>query len=101
MQLKGMLQDSHSLLKEYKKQIETYRSEIEDMRHKLETVNTDNMNHVLPKLQYVSDQYNHSIALQRKENQALQQRLTDLKKDKAQMHQQVDLFEKLIQQMQI
>ena len=57
------------------------------MRHNLETVNSDNMAHVLPKLQLISEQYNVAIAAQRKDNTALQARLTDLKKDKSMMQQ--------------
>ena len=57
------------------------------MRHELEKVNSDNMSHILPKLQLISETYNSAIISQRKENVALQGRLTDLKKDKAQMQQ--------------
>merc|ERR1711957_809722 len=60
-------------------QIETYRDEIETMRHELEKVNSDNMSHILPKLQLISETYNSAIISQRKENVALQGRLTDLK----------------------
>ena len=77
-------------LKEYKKQIEMYRGEIEQMRHELETTNSDNMAHLVPRLQHISDQYNTAIANQRKENALLQQRLTDLKKDKSLMQRQID-----------
>ena len=64
---------------------ESYRGEIEQMRHVLEAVNQDNMSHIVPKLQLTSDTYNNAIASQKQENQLLQQRLTDLKKDKSQM----------------
>ena len=70
------------------------------MRHELEKVNSDNMSHILPKLQLISETYNSAIISQRKENVALQGRLTDLKKDKAQMQQQVDSYEKRIEQME-
>jgi len=53
------------------------------MRHKLETLNQDNMAHLMPRLQLLSDTYNNAITAQRKENLLLQQRLTDLKKDKS------------------
>ena len=67
-----MLVDSHSELKNYKREIETYRSEIESMRHQLETLNEDNMAHIVPRLQLISDAYNQSIQAQRKENDNLQ-----------------------------
>ena len=60
-----------------------YRADIELMRHELETMNSDNMSHIVPKLQLTSDTYNAAIAAQKKENTLLQQKLTDLKKDKA------------------
>jgi chaperonin cofactor prefoldin len=56
-----MLQTAASELKEYKKQIETYRAEIESMRHELEKVNSDNMSHILPRLQLTSETYNSAI----------------------------------------
>ena len=55
-------------LKDYKKQIELYRGEIETMRHALETLNSDNMSHIVPRLQLTSDSYNAAIAAQKKEN---------------------------------
>ena len=79
------LTKAHEQLKDYKKQIENYRADIEKMRHELEKVNSENMSHVLPMLQLTSETYNQAIINQRKENVALQNRLTDLKKDKAQM----------------
>ena len=57
------------------------------MRHVLEAVNQDNMSHIVPKLQLTSDTYNAALAAQKQENLLLQQRLTDLKKDKSQMQQ--------------
>ena len=74
-----------------------YRAEIENMRHELEKVNSDNMSHILPKLQLTSETYNAAIIAQRKENVALQGRLTDLKKDKAQMQQQIDSYESRVE----
>ena len=32
------------------------------MRHELETTNSDNMAHLVPRLQHISDQYNTAIA---------------------------------------
>ena len=83
--MQQQLNNAYTQLKEYKKQIELYRGEIEQMRHELETVNSDNMSHLVPRLQLISDSYNEAIAKQRKENAHLQQRLTDLKKDKSLM----------------
>ena len=57
------------------------------MRHVLEAVNQDNMSHIVPKLQLTSDTYNVALASQKQENTLLQQKLTDLKKDKSQMQQ--------------
>jgi hypothetical protein len=62
-----------------------YRAEIETMRHQLDTLNSDNMAHLVPRLQHVSEIYNQAISNQRQENLHLQQRLTDLKKDKSLM----------------
>ena len=42
--------DAYEQLKEYKKQSEQYRGEIEQMRHVLESVNQDNMSHIVPRL---------------------------------------------------
>ena len=70
------------------------------MRHELETVNSDNMAHLVPRLQHISDTYNTSIANQRKENAQLQQRLTDLKKDKSLMQRQIDEYTKQIEHME-
>ena len=66
------LSNAQADLKEYKRQQEQYRTEIEQMRHKLETLNQDNMSHLMPKLQLLSDTYNSAIAAQRKENLLLQ-----------------------------
>ena len=52
---------AHESLKDYKRQIETYRTEIEQMRHQLETVNSDNMAHIIPRLQHTSESYNSAI----------------------------------------
>ena len=68
----GQLTDAYSELKEYKKLSELYRGEIEQMRHVLEAVNQDNMSHLVPKLQLISDTYNHAIASQKKENELMQ-----------------------------
>ena len=70
------------------------------MRHELETTNSDNMAHLVPKLQLISDTYNQSIANQRKENALLQQRLTELKKDKSLMQRQIDEYTKQIEHME-
>ena len=72
-------------LKEYKKIIETYRSEIGSMQRHLETLNNDNLKHIVPVIQHDTEFFNQAMAAQRQENIQLQQRLTDLKKDKAQM----------------
>ena len=77
-----------------------YRAEIEQMRHRLETVNSDNMAHLMPRLQLMSESYNSAIAAQRKENILLQQRLTDLKKDKSQMQQQIDNYARHLTHME-
>lgn len=98
--LRGLLVQSHESLKDYKRQIEQYRGEIEGMRHQLETLNSDNMAHLVPRLQLVSETYNNGITQQRKENVHLQQRLTDLKKDKSQMQQQIARYSTQIQQME-
>ena len=68
----GQLTDAYSELKEYKKLSELYRGEIEQMRHVLEAVNQDNMSHLVPKLQLISDTYNHAISSQKKENELMQ-----------------------------
>ena len=83
--LQQQLADAYDNLKEYRKQSEQYRGEIEQMRHVLESVNQDNMSHIVPRLQLISDTYNTAITNQKQENTLLQQRLTDLKKDKSQM----------------
>ena len=70
------------------------------MRHELETTNSDNMAHLVPRLQHISDTYNTAIANQRKENAQLQQRLTDLKKDKSMMQRQIDSYTKQIEHME-
>ena len=98
--LRGLLLDAHESLKDYKRQIETYRAEIEQMRHALETLNSNNMSHLVPRLQLVSETYNSGITQQRKENLHLQQRLTDLKKDKSLMQQQIARYSTQIQQME-
>ena len=97
--LKQQLADAYEQLKEYKKQSELYRGEIEQMRHVLEAVNQDNMSHIVPRLQLISDTYNQAIANQKQENTHLQQRLTDLKKDKSQMQQQIDDYERRLEHM--
>ena len=94
------LSGAYDNLKDYKKLSEQYRGEIEQMRHVLEAVNQDNMSHIVPKLQLTSDTYNHAIAAQKQENALLQQRLTDLKKDKSQMQQQIDDYARRIEHME-
>ena len=42
------------------------------MRHVLESVNQDNMSHIVPKLQLISDTYNKAMADQKQENLLLQ-----------------------------
>ena len=58
------------------------------------------MSHLMPKLQLMSETYNNAISAQRKDNLLLQQRLTDLKKDKSQMQQQIDKYSKHIAHME-
>ena len=70
------------------------------MRHVLEAVNQDNMSHIVPKLQLISDTYNTALASQKKENLLLQSRLTELKKDKSQMQQQIDNYARRIEHME-
>ena len=48
--LRNLLAQAHENLKDYKRQIETYRAEIESMRHQLDTLNSDNMAHLVPRL---------------------------------------------------
>ena len=57
-----MLVQAHDSLKEYKRHIELYRAEIETMRHQLEVQNSDNMAHVVPRLQVISETYNQAIS---------------------------------------
>ena len=70
------------------------------MRHVLEAVNQDNMSHIVPKLQLTSDSYNMALAAQKKENEHMQQRLTDLKKDKSQIQQQIDHYMRRVEHME-
>ena len=98
--LKNLLAQSREQLQDYKKQIEIYRAEIESMRHQLDTLNSDNVAHLVPRLQHTSEVYNQAIAAQRQENLALQQRLTDLKKDKSLMQQQIARYHTAITQME-
>ena len=83
--LQDALRNAKFELKEYKKLIETYRSEIAAMQRNLETLNNDNLKQIVPVVQHDTEFFNQAMAAQRQENINLQQRLTDLKKDKAQM----------------
>mgnify|MGYP000977299120 CR=1 FL=1 len=83
--LTEQLRGAHDELKEFKKMIESYRSEIGSMQRSLETLNNDNLKHIVPVIQHDTEFFNQAMAAQRQENINLQQRLTDLKKDKAQM----------------
>ena len=87
-------------LKEYKKLIETYRSEIASMQRELETLNNDNLKQLVPVIQHDTEFFNQAMAAQRQENINLQQRLTDLKKDKAQMQYQIGQYQLRIAQME-
>ncbi len=58
------------------------------------------MAHLVPRLQHVSEIYNQAISNQRQENLHLQQRLTDLKKDKSLMQQQIARYHTAIEQME-
>ena len=51
-------------------------------------------------MQHVSEIYNQAISNQRQENLHLQQRLTDLKKDKSLMQQQIARYHTAIEQME-
>ena len=55
----------------------------------------------MPRLQQISDTYNSAIAAQKKENTLLQQRLTDLKKDKSLIQQQIARYHTAISQMEM
>ena len=55
------------------------------MQRNLESLNNDNLKHIVPVIQHDTEFYHKAMAAQRQENINLQQRLTDLKKDKAQM----------------
>ena len=52
-------------LKEYKKCIETYRSEIGAMQRHLETLNNDNLKHIVPVIQHDTEFFNQAMAAQR------------------------------------
>ena len=45
-------------LKDYKKVIETYRSEIGGMQRHLETLNNDNLKHIVPVIQHDTEFFN-------------------------------------------
>ena len=81
--LQESLRNAKLELKEYKKMIEMYRSEILSMQRNLETLNNDNLKTMVPVIQHDTEYFNQAMAAQRQENINLQQRLTDLKKDKA------------------
>ena len=81
--LTDTLRNAQGELKEFKKLIEQYRSEIGSMQRNLETMNNDNLKHIVPVIQHDTEFFNQAMAAQRQENINLQQRLTDLKKDKA------------------
>ncbi len=87
-------------LKEYKKLIEQYRSEITAMQRHLETLNNDNLKQLVPVIQHDTEFFNQAMAAQRQENINLQQRLTDLKKDKAQMQYQISQYQLRIAMME-
>ena len=87
--LQEALANAKFQLKDYKKIIETYRSEIATMQRNLETLNNDNLKQIVPVVQHDTEFFNQAMAAQRQENINLQQRLTDLKKDKAQMQFQI------------
>ena len=59
------------------------------MQRALETVNNENLKALVPTIQSGMDYFNNEILIQRQENQALQAKLTELKKDKAQMEYQI------------
>lgn len=87
-------------LMQYKKLIETYRSEIASMQRHLETLNNDNLKQIVPVVQHDTEFFNQAMAAQRQENINLQQRLTDLKKDKAQMQFQIAQYQLRIEHME-
>ena len=84
----------------YKKLIEQYRSEIGGMQRHLETFNNDNLKHIVPVVQHDTEFFNQAMASQRQENINLQQRLTDLKKDKSQMQYQIGQYQLRIAHME-
>ena len=98
--LQDALRNAKYELKEYKKLIETYRSEIASMQRNLETLNNDNLKQIVPVVQHDTEFFNQAMAAQRQENINLQQRLTDLKKDKAQMQFQIGQYQLRIAQME-
>ena len=55
-------------LKDYKKVIEVYRSEIGGMQRHLETLNNDNLKHIVPVVQHDTEFFNQAMAGQRQEN---------------------------------
>ena len=87
-------------LKEYKKLIETYRSEIGSMQRNLETLNNDNLKQLVPVIQHDTEFFNTAMQQQHQENIKLQQRLTELKKDKANMEYQISQYHLRIAQME-
>ena len=94
------LRAAQNELKEYKKLIETYRSEIAGMQRQLETYNNDNLKHIVPVIQHDTEFYNQAMEAQRQENINLQQRLTELKRDKAQMQHQLGQYQLRIAHME-
>ena len=55
------------------------------MQRALETLNNQNLAQLVPLLQAQTDNYTNEMAIQRAENQKLQQSMTEMKKDKAMM----------------
>ena len=52
-------------LKDYKKLIEAYRSDIGTMQRHLETLNNDNLKHIVPVIQHDTEFFNQAMAAQR------------------------------------
>ena len=55
------------------------------MQRNLETLNNDNLKQMVPVVQHDTEFFNQAMSAKRQENINMQQRLTELKKDKAAM----------------
>ena len=80
--IEGMIDEGKGLMREYKREIDLLKTEIGILNNKIDNINSNNIESVVPIIHSDLNSLGQAIEVQKEENNNLQKMLTTLKKEK-------------------